>query len=47
LAWEQPGTYDLAIQVNGYAVWRRTGIVVQAGPCHVMPTRLMARLVPA
>ena len=46
LAWEQPGRYDLAIHVNGYAVWRRTGVVVQAGPCHVMPTRLVARLVP-
>src|SRR5919112_1173333 len=29
LAWEQPGRYDLAIHVNGYAVWRRTGVVVQ------------------
>ena len=47
LAWEKPGTYDLAVHVTGYAVWSRKGIVVLAGSCHVVPVHLLARLVRA
>lgn len=47
LAWEQAGMFDIAVHVHGYAIWRRTNVLVQAGPCHVMPTHLVARLVRA
>ena len=44
LAWEKPGTYDVAVHVAGYAVWSRKGIEVLAGTCHVVPVHLLARL---
>lgn len=47
LAWEQPGSYELAVHVTGYDAWSRKGVDVRAGPCHVVPVHLLARLVRA
>ena len=42
---ERPGTYTITISSPGYAVWRRTGIVVARGTdCHVQGAEMVVFL---
>ena len=46
LAHERPGTYDVAVEAQGYRMWQRTGVRVRDGECHVQTADLMALLQP-
>ena len=43
---ERPGTYTVELTNPGYMNWRRESVRVEAGECHVVTVRLLARLVP-
>lgn len=43
-AWERPGTYSVTADVDGYQPWRRDGIAVSSGLCHVITQRVVAKL---
>ena len=43
-ALERAGTYDVQIGATGYQPWRRTGVRVRDGRCHVQPASLTAKL---
>jgi len=44
-AWERSGSFTATIDADGYLPWRKDGIVVTRGLCHVRPTSVTARLV--
>lgn len=43
-AWERSGTYSVTADVDGYQPWRRDGIEVSHGICHVITRRVAAKL---
>lgn len=43
-AYERPGTYDLLVTAPGYLEYRRTGLQLTAGECHVRTLEVDARL---
>ena len=45
-AGERPGTYTVTVEHPGYATWTRSGVVITADECHVIPVSLTAELVP-
>ncbi len=45
LAYERQGTFTVTVRADGYSPWSRSGIVVTADECHVIPVSLTARLV--
>ncbi|HEX2188651.1 MAG TPA: hypothetical protein VHG51_07110 [Longimicrobiaceae bacterium] len=47
LAHERAGRYEVTVSKPGYALWRRTGVEVGRGECHVRTVKLEARLEPA
>jgi hypothetical protein len=44
-AWERAGTFIATVDADGYLPWRKDGIVVTRGLCHVRTTAVTARLV--
>jgi len=44
-AFERAGTYTATVDADGYLPWRKDGIVVARGLCHVRPVSVTARLV--
>ena len=44
LAFEQPGTYEVTAEAEGYRLWSRSGVRVTRGECHVRTVSLTARL---
>ncbi len=44
LAYERAGHYDVTVSATGYRLWRRTGVEVEDGGCHVQTARVTARL---
>jgi hypothetical protein len=44
-AYERSGTYTATVDADGFLPWRKDGIVVTRGLCHVRPTAVTARLV--
>lgn len=42
--WERADTYSLTADVDGYQPWRRDGIAVSRGICHVMTQPVVAKL---
>ncbi|MHB1311976.1 MAG: hypothetical protein ACYC3L_08155 [Gemmatimonadaceae bacterium] len=44
-AFERAGTYTATVDADGYLPWRKDGIVVTSGLCHVRPVSVTARLV--
>jgi hypothetical protein len=42
--YERPGVYHVTVERRGYAPWRRNGIQVVRGECHVEPMRLVANM---
>lgn len=46
LAFERPGTYEVAAEKEGFFRWIRSGVEVDEGPCHVETVGLTARLTP-
>lgn len=44
-AYERVGTYTATVDADGYQPWRKDGIVVTRGLCHVRPVSVTARLV--
>lgn len=44
-ALERAGTYTATVDADGYQPWRKDGIVVTRGLCHVRPVSVTARLV--
>ena len=44
-AYERVGTYTATVDAEGYLPWRRDGIVVTRGLCHVRPVGVIVRLV--
>ena len=44
LAYERKGTYVVTVRADGYSQWIRSGIVVTADECHVVPVAVTARL---
>ncbi|MEO7083510.1 MAG: hypothetical protein ABI442_08170 [Gemmatimonadaceae bacterium] len=44
-AFERAGTYLVLVTLPGYQPWAASNVVVRAGPCHVVPVQLTARLV--
>lgn len=44
-AFERVGTYTATVDADGYQPWRKDGIVVTRGLCHVRPVSVTARLV--
>lgn len=47
LAHEQPGTYEVTVEAQGYRLWQRIGVRVREGECHVQTAELTALLQPA
>jgi len=45
-AGEQPGTYSLNVQADGYQQYNQSDIVVEADECHVIPVSLQIQLNP-
>ena len=45
-AGERAGSYDLEVRASGYQTWRRNGVRVTKGRCHVGTVVLQVRLVP-
>lgn len=45
-AGERPGTYTVVVAATGYEEWRREGVRVEAGRCHVTPVSMDADLTP-
>ena len=45
-AGERPGTYSVTVEHAGYQTWTRTGVVITADECHVIPVSLTAELIP-
>jgi hypothetical protein len=43
-AFERAGTYTATVDADGYQPWRKDGIVVTRGLCHVRPVSVTARL---
>ena len=43
-AFEREGTYRVEVTREGYGAWSRTGVVVDADECHVIPVSIEARL---
>ncbi len=43
-AFERAGTYTATVDADGYQHWRKDGIVVTRGLCHVRPVSVTARL---
>jgi hypothetical protein len=43
-AGERAGVYSVTVDATGFAPWRRDGIVVTRGICHVRTVQLVARL---
>lgn len=43
---ERPGTYRLEVSAPGYISWRRDGVTVTGGECHVIATGVRALLMP-
>lgn len=43
-AWERPGIYSVTADVDGYQPWRRDGVAVSHGICHVITARVVAKL---
>lgn len=43
-AMETPGTWSVEIEADDYRTWRRDGIVVPRGVCHVITQRVEAKL---
>ncbi|MBI2408116.1 MAG: hypothetical protein HYV19_07450 [Gemmatimonadetes bacterium] len=41
---ERAGVYSVTVDATGYAPWRRDGIEVTRGLCHVHPVQVVARL---
>ncbi len=41
---ERPGRYDVVVRKAGYETWRRGGVLVREGECHVRMAELEARL---
>lgn len=41
---ERAGVYSVTVEATGFAPWRRDGIEVTRGLCHVRPVQLVARL---
>ena len=46
LAYERAGRYSVTVERAGYQPWRRDGVVVRRGSCHVETVRLTALLQP-
>lgn len=44
LAAERPGSYDVTVEQPGYRTWRRDGVRVTRGQCHVNRVDLTALL---
>jgi hypothetical protein len=44
LAFEHAGTFTVDVTAAGYVAWRRTGIRVTEGDCHVRTASVVARL---
>ncbi|HEX7117278.1 MAG TPA: hypothetical protein VF212_00720 [Longimicrobiales bacterium] len=44
---DRSGTYEVVAEHEGYVDWRRTGVEVEDGECHVITRELTARLTPA
>ncbi len=44
-AYERAGTYTATVDADGYLPWRRDGLIVPRGLCHVIPISVTARLV--
>jgi hypothetical protein len=44
-AYERAGTYTATVDADGYLPWRKDGIVVTRGLCHVRTVSVIARLV--
>ena len=45
-AGERPGTYVVTLARAGYHTWSRTGVVISADECHVIPVSMRAELQP-
>ena len=43
-AHERPGIYEVIVQAPGYDEWRKSGVLVRSGECHVQTVALEARL---
>lgn len=46
VAYERPGTYDVAVEAPGFETWERTGVRVASGACGPETVELTARLRP-
>lgn len=44
LVYERAGRYEVTVAHAGYALWRRAGVEVTAGACHVVTVQLLALL---
>ena len=44
LAFERPGIYEITVQRAGYHLWRRSGVRVMSGECHVRTVEITALL---
>lgn len=44
LAYERPSEYGVTVQREGYKTWHRENVEVSSGECHVITTKLKARL---
>ena len=44
LAHERAGTYDVAVEAQGYRLWQATSVRVRNGECHVQTAELTALL---
>lgn len=45
-AGERAGTYSVTVEHVGYESWTRSGVVITADECHVIPVSLTAELIP-
>jgi hypothetical protein len=43
-AGERPGTYDIRVEHPEYRTWEKTGVMVRADECHVIPVDVIVEL---
>ena len=43
---ERPGTYSITVRHPDYHPWQRDTVTVSSDPCHVIPRKFEARLLP-
>jgi hypothetical protein len=44
---ERPGTYSVSVSAPGYTTWKRSGVSITKGVCHVNSRSFVVRLEPA